>query len=83
LWTLLGAVALLIGLSRRDAVIRVFGLALLGLATAKVFLFDLAALDVAYRVLSLIVLGVLLLASAYVYQRLRPQSTSTSVRTGP
>jgi len=35
------------------------GLALLALATVKVFLFDLAALDVAYRVISLFVLGLL------------------------
>ena len=41
-------------------------------ATAKVFLFDLAALDVAYRVVSLIALGLLLLASAWLWQRLGP-----------
>ncbi|HEY5434673.1 MAG TPA: hypothetical protein VIK13_05530, partial [Candidatus Limnocylindrales bacterium] len=46
-----------------------FGLGLLGLATAKVFFVDLAALDVAYRVLSLVALGVLLLVSAAVYAR--------------
>ena len=45
---------------------------LLALATAKVFLLDLASLDVAYRVLSLVGLGLLLLGSAYAYGRLRP-----------
>ena len=38
----------------------------------KVFLIDLSALDVAYRVISLIVLGLLLLASAWLWQRLQP-----------
>jgi hypothetical protein len=41
------------------------------LATAKVFLFDLASLDVAYRVLSFIGLGGVLLASSFVAARFR------------
>jgi hypothetical protein len=40
---------------------------------SKVFLFDLAALDVAYRVISFIVLGLLLLASAWLWQRAQPR----------
>jgi uncharacterized membrane protein len=43
------------------------------MATGKVFIFDLSYLDVAYRVLSLMGLGVLLLGGAYVYQMLRPR----------
>ena len=60
----------MLGLRTHLAPIRRAGLALLGLATAKVFIVDLAALDVAYRVLSLVGLGVLLLVSALVYARL-------------
>ena len=52
LWSIVGAAAFATGLVARRPPIRLFGLALLGLATAKVFLVDLAALDVAYRVLS-------------------------------
>jgi uncharacterized membrane protein len=37
----------------------------------KVFLIDLAALDVAYRVLSLVALGVVLLVSAAMYSRMQ------------
>jgi len=69
LWSILGAAAFAIGLATHRPPIRLFGLALLGLATVKVFLVDLAALDVAYRVLSLVALGVLLLVSAAVYSR--------------
>lgn len=72
LWAVLGAVAFVAGLRVRIEDLRHGGLALLGLATAKVFLFDLSALDVAYRVISLIVLGLLLLGSAWVWQRLQP-----------
>ena len=57
----LGVVAFVAGLRLRIDDLRRGGLALLALATAKVFLFDLAALDVAYRVISLIALGLLLL----------------------
>ena len=70
LWSMLGAGAFAVGLVTHRAPIRLFGLALLGLATAKVFLVDLAALDVAYRVLSLVALGILLLVSAAVYSRM-------------
>lgn len=71
LWSVLGAAGFATGLVARRPPIRLFGLGLLGLATAKVFLVDLAALDVAYRVLSLVALGVLLLVSAAVYARMQ------------
>jgi uncharacterized membrane protein len=69
LWSVLGGIAFAVGIRTRQAPVRLAGLALLGLATAKVFIVDLAALDVAYRVLSLVGLGVLLLVSALVYAR--------------
>ena len=50
LWALLGVAGFVIGLVRRSATARLFGLGLLAIVTAKVFIVDLAALDVAYRV---------------------------------
>ena len=72
LWAVLGASAFTIGLVRDLPGARQAGLVLLGLVTAKVFLVDLAALDVAYRVLSLLALGIVLLGSAYLFGRFRP-----------
>jgi hypothetical protein len=72
LWASLGGIAVLAGLWRQVTVVRGAGLALLGLVTAKVFLYDLSSLDAAYRVLSFIGLGVLLLISAYLYQHIGP-----------
>jgi hypothetical protein len=72
-WAALGAAAFVSGLRLRRPEPRLGGLALIALATGKVFLFDLAALDVAYRVISLVVLGLLLLTSAWLWQRLRPR----------
>jgi uncharacterized membrane protein len=71
LWSILGGVGFAGGLLTHRPPVRLFGLALLGLATVKVFLVDLAALDVAYRVLSLVALGVLLLISAVFYARMQ------------
>jgi hypothetical protein len=72
-WALIGMAVFLVGVARWRAGVREAGLALLGLATGKVFVFDLSYLDVAYRVLSLVGLGLLLLAGAYLYQSLRPK----------
>jgi uncharacterized membrane protein len=73
LWAVLGLVAFVGGLRWRIADFRHAGLALLGLATVKVFLVDLSGLDVAYRVVSLIALGLLLLAGAWLWQRDQPR----------
>jgi uncharacterized membrane protein len=75
-WTTLGVIALGAGLATRRALPRQGGLGLLALATAKVFLVDLAALDVAYRAVVLAGLGVLLLLGAWVVTRFRgPRAT--------
>ena len=73
LWAVLGVFGFVAGLWLLSDDFRHGGLALLAVATAKVFLFDLSALDVAYRVISLIALGLLLLASAWLWQRLQPR----------
>ncbi len=82
LWAVLGVVAFVTGLHIRMDDLRHGGLALLALATAKVFLFDLSALDVAYRVISLIALGLLLLVSAWLWQRLQPRPTAEDAAQG-
>lgn len=73
-WALIGTGALLIGLRRDVRGLRIGALALLLLTVGKVFLIDLATLESVYRVISFIALGLLLLGSAFVWQRLRPRS---------
>ncbi|MEI7745048.1 MAG: DUF2339 domain-containing protein, partial [Chloroflexota bacterium] len=70
-WTAVGAALLLAGLVRRIPIARHAGFAVLGLATAKVVVIDMASMDVAYRALVLFGLGLLLLASAYGVTRFR------------
>lgn len=68
-WAVYGAGLLLVGRVRRSRLLRLMALALLGLTTLKVFFLDLSALDRAYRIVSFIVLGAILLAVSYLYQK--------------
>jgi uncharacterized membrane protein len=72
LWSVVGVAGLIVGLRRDWSAVRIGGLALLLLSVVKVFLYDLSTLTSIYRVASFIVLGLLLLAGAFAYQRLRP-----------
>ncbi len=70
-WSAVGLGAVVYGLVRDDKRFRLGGLALLVLAAGKVILYDLGELDDIYRVLSFVALGLLLLAGAFAYQRIR------------
>jgi len=72
LWSVTGLGVLVVGLRIRTPALRTAGLALLLLSVGKVFVYDLSALTSIYRVISVVVLGVLLLAGAFAHQRLRP-----------
>ncbi len=69
LWAVYGGALLGYGFVRHNRLLRVLALALLGLTTCKVFFFDLASLDKAYRIVSFIVLGAILLAVSFLYQQ--------------
>lgn len=70
-WTLTGLGAIVYGLLRDARRLRLGGLALLALAVAKVYTYDLAELDELSRVLSFVALGLLLLVGAFAYQRIQ------------
>ena len=72
-WSATGLAAVVYGLVREDKRLRLGGLGLLGLAAAKVIVYDLKELDEIYRVLSFVALGLLLLAGAFAYQRIRKE----------
>lgn len=68
-WAILGSALLVWGYLRGRRDVRVLGLSLLGITTFKVFLYDLASLELIYRIVSFILLGAILLAVSYSYQR--------------
>jgi uncharacterized membrane protein len=70
-WTIYGGAMLTVGIARRSKLLRVMALLLLGLTIFKVFLFDLSSLEKLYRIISFIVLGLILLAVSFLYQRYR------------
>ena len=71
LWTLYAAGALAWGFLRSAPAVRYGALALLGLTVVKVFLVDLSAVRTAYRILSFLILGVVLLLVSLAYQKAR------------
>lgn len=73
LWTVAGFGALIVGLRRDLRAVRLGALTLLLFTVGKVFLYDLAALTSIYRVISFIGLGLMLLAAAFTWQRMRPR----------
>jgi uncharacterized membrane protein len=69
LWMAYGAMLMVVGFFRRSAFVRWQALILIAATVVKVFVYDVSQLDRGYRIVSFIVLGVLLLAISFVYQR--------------
>jgi len=69
LWMAYGAMLMIVGFWRRSAFIRWQALFLIAATIVKVFVYDVWELDRGFRIVSFIVLGVLLLAISFVYQK--------------
>lgn len=69
LWMAYGAMLMIVGFLRKSAFVRWQALLLIAATTVKVFVYDVSQLDREYRIVSFMVLGVLLLAISFVYQR--------------
>ena len=69
LWTVYAAATLAWGFVRRSVALRYAALLLFGLTIVKVFFVDMASVKTAYRMLSLLVLGVVLLLVGLLYQK--------------
>jgi len=69
LWMAYGAMLMVVGFFRRSAFVRWQALVLIAATIVKVFVYDVSQLDRGYRIVSFIVLGALLLAISFVYQR--------------
>jgi uncharacterized membrane protein len=83
-WTVIGAGLLVAGLVRDRPMLRHAGFGLLGLAVVKVFVIDLAAMDVAYRALAFGGVGLVLLACAWLFTHFRgPRGGARGITGGP
>jgi uncharacterized membrane protein len=68
-WAVYAVAGLVIGIVKRWRHIRLGALALLAVPIFKVFVYDVFQLETAYRIGAFVGLGLLLLVSAYLYQR--------------
>jgi uncharacterized membrane protein len=80
-WGIAGFAVLIFGLSRGRRDTSAVGLGLFALALAKLVLFDLANLEPTFRGLSFLVVGLLLIAAAFLYQRMRQVASSAELET--
>jgi uncharacterized membrane protein len=71
LWALYASLLTGFGIARKVRGARIFGILLLGFTILKVFFIDLSSLQTLYRIVSFIVLGLLLLAVSYSYNRFK------------
>lgn len=81
-WAATGLGAVIVGMVRRSVNVRLGGLALLMVAIAKVWTYDLSELEELARALSFVALGLLLLAGAFAYQRFKPEDEDEDVAEG-
>ncbi|HEY40842.1 MAG TPA: DUF2339 domain-containing protein [Dehalococcoidia bacterium] len=70
-WAVYAVILLVVGLTRGWRLVRLAALGLLVIPIVKVFIYDVFALEQVYRIIAFIGLGILLLTSAYLYQRHR------------
>ena len=76
-WAGYATILVIVGLIRKFAPARYFAIVVFAIAIVKVFGFDLTELDRIYRVLSIIGLGLTLLVTSYLYQRLSAEASRT------
>jgi uncharacterized membrane protein len=68
-WSVLAAVVLAAGFALRERTYRLLGLGILAASVARIFLVDVWELGTVYRILRFLVLGALLVASGFLYNR--------------
>ena len=74
-WIVFAVLLLIIGALPTNSIFRKLAIALFGASILKVFLYDVQALELGYRVVSFIVLGVILLGVSFVYQKNKDKIT--------
>ncbi len=75
LWALFAVSYLVGGIRFRVATLRYLGLILFAVIAVKMFMFDLARLEMIFRVLALVGVGIALLLGSFAYLRWAPQET--------
>nr|WP_294859365.1 DUF2339 domain-containing protein [uncultured Fluviicola sp.] len=70
LWVSFAVVMIVIGIKRKQAIMRITAMVILGITILKMFFYDLSTLSTIYKTVVFIAIGGLLLIGAYFYQTL-------------
>ncbi len=68
-WSVFAALVLAVGFLFKERTYRLLGLGILCVAAARIFFVDVWQLDTVYRILSFLILGILLVAAGFLYNR--------------
>lgn len=68
-WVVYAILVIAYGFARRIVTLRLLGIVIFGLAILKIFIFDFSSLETLNRIFSFIGLGIMLLATSYLFQR--------------
>jgi uncharacterized membrane protein len=71
LWGILAFVLLIVGIRRKQKLLRIIALALLGITILKLFLYDIRNASETGKIVAFILLGVLILVISFVYQKIK------------
>lgn len=77
-WALAALTVVVLGFTVPMRTLRLAAFGLFGLVLGRVFLYDLAVLDVVYRIVTFIVVGAILLAASFLYARQRGRDEATT-----
>ncbi len=75
LWASFAITMIVIGIKKKQAIMRITAMAILGGTIVKMFFYDLSTLSTIYKTIVFIAIGGLLLIGAYFYQSLSKQET--------
>jgi uncharacterized membrane protein len=68
-WMAYGVLLICVGFWKRSEFLRWQAIVLIGITIIKVFVYDVSALQQGYRILAFMILGVILLAISFAYQK--------------
>lgn len=77
-WALFALLLLIVGIRKDSRAVRYASLGLLGVTLLKLFLHDLSELEQLYRIAALIVVAVISMLAAFLYQRFLGASQKTA-----
>ncbi len=73
-WILYAGTSTLIGIFKEKTVLKNFGIGVLVLAILKVMLFDIANIEIHYKFIAFIALGIILMIVSYFYSKIKPKA---------